>query len=152
MLLFISLGSNLGNKKENLTKAIQFISKRVGQVKQKSSIYSTEPWGYESFNNYLNQVVEIESEQTPEQIMLNLLMIESEMGRIRHSGSYADRQIDLDILFYDHEILNLTKLTIPHPLLHKRLFILEPLAELAGELTHPILNKSIKQLLDAAKD
>ena len=121
-------------------------------MKQKSSIYSTEPWGYESFNNYLNQVVEIESEQTPEQIMLNLLMIESEMGRIRHSGSYADRQIDLDILFYDHEILNLTKLTIPHPLLHKRLFILEPLAELAGELTHPILNKSIKQLLDAAKD
>ena len=145
--VLISLGTNLGDKSLNLNNAIAHINNSIGLVAQKSSIYETKPWGFESFNNFLNQVIVIQTSLAPIELMKELLQLERAMGRIRDKAGYQDRLIDIDILFYDDLVINANDVTIPHPKLHLRKFILEPLAEIEPELRHPVLNKTIKQLL-----
>ncbi len=146
-IVYVSLGSNLGNREANLQKAINSITQRIGIVQQKSSIYETEPWGFNSFNNFLNLVIEIRTELNAEKVLVKLLEIEQDMGRKRDHEGYQDRIIDLDILLFDDIILKNKELEIPHPRLHQRLFTLEPLAEIAPDIFHPRFKTSIKTLL-----
>jgi 2-amino-4-hydroxy-6-hydroxymethyldihydropteridine diphosphokinase len=149
--VYISLGSNLGNKQSNLDKAIDQLQQRAGVVRQKSTIYQTEPWGYASFNNFLNQVVHVTTDHTPSQLLTILLKIESDLGRQRVSEGLQDRVIDLDILFFDDQVISSDKLKIPHPRLHERLFMLEPMAEIAPNFIHPQFKQTVDVLTQVLK-
>lgn len=149
--VYISLGSNLGNKQSNLEKAIEQLHQRAGVVRQKSTIYETEPWGYASFNNFLNQVVHITTDHTPLELLAILLKIESDLGRQRNSEGLQDRVIDLDILFYDDQVISSDKLKIPHPRFHERLFMLEPMAEIAPNFIHPQFKQAVDILTQVLK-
>ena len=151
--VFLSLGTNLGNKQDNLLKANNEIREEIGLVSKLSRIYETTAWGFESKDNFLNQVIVVETDMNPFQLINSCLAIEKKMGRERkNSKNYESRIIDIDILFYGEEIDNGEGLQIPHSMLHQRRFILEPLNEIAPDLIHPILGKSISKLLEECAD
>jgi 2-amino-4-hydroxy-6-hydroxymethyldihydropteridine diphosphokinase len=153
MDLFISLGSNIGDRNNNLQKAIQLIADEIGQIVKLSSVYETEPWGFESIDNFLNMAIEVASNLAPEEILSKCLEIEQRLGRTRaHGSGYISRTIDIDILFYGDMIINSELLIIPHPHIANRSFVLEPLAEIAPEFTHPVLDKNMKELIKACTD
>lgn len=150
--IYLSLGSNRGNKMENIIGAIEKLSHLLGTATAVAPIIETEPWGFSSCETFLNTVVSFDCTLAPEELLQATQQIERELGRTKKSidGQYSDRPIDIDILFYGSRVIESPQLTIPHPLLHKRLFVLQPLADIAPELVHPTLRKSIKQLLDEA--
>ncbi len=147
--VFLSLGSNLGDKSNHLRTAIEHIEKQIGSVMSRSAFYITEPWGFESDNAFMNAVIEVETDLSPIELLYTTQAIEKTMGRTFKSvrGKYADRIIDIDILLYGDRIINTRDLALPHPHLHERLFVLEPLAEIAPETLHPVLHKTFSQLL-----
>ena len=151
-IVYLITGSNLGNRLLNLKKAEELIVQRIGNLISASHIFETEAWGYTSAQSYYNQCSCLESGLGAELILKELLEIEREMGRKRTGGSYEDRIVDVDILFYNDEIINTKTLTIPHPKLHERKFVLAPLAEIAEDFTHPIFGKSIGELLLECED
>ncbi len=130
--IYLGLGSNLGNRKENLAYAIRFIGERVGKVLRVSSFIETEPWGFESENTFVNAVILCETDLTPRQLLGATQKIEREMGRQKKStdGGYSDRCIDIDILLYDNLRVDEPDLQIPHPLMLKRDFVMIPLREI----------------------
>ena len=130
--IYLGLGSNLGNRKENLAYAIRFIGERVGKVLRVSSFIETEPWGFESENTFVNAGVLCETDLTPRQLLGATQKIEREMGRQKKStdGGYSDRCIDIDILLYDDLRVDEPDLQIPHPLMLKRDFVMIPLREI----------------------
>ena len=149
--VFLLLGSNLGNRQGYLQKAIDLIETELGTVAKKSSIYETEAWGKTDEPNYLNQVVQVNTMLSARQVLDNILQIETRMGRVREE-KWGSRIIDIDILFYGQDIISEPGLIVPHPELHNRRFTLEPLSEIAPDLEHPILKKSIFQLKIELKD
>jgi 2-amino-4-hydroxy-6-hydroxymethyldihydropteridine diphosphokinase len=151
--VFLSLGTNLGSKLANLSTAITEIDENIGHINQQSGIYETEAWGFNCEDSFLNQVVRVETSLEPLQLINHCLGIEKKMGRVRNKGgNYESRVIDIDILFYGEKIVSEENLQIPHPLLHKRRFILEPLNEIAPDLIHPLLGKPISKLLEECPD
>jgi len=150
--VYISLGSNVGNREETLLKSIALLNEKAENVIAVSSLYETEPWKMNDVNGFINQVVELRTELSAEELMDTLLLIEQSLGRTRNSEKYESRTIDLDILFYNNDIISTEKVKVPHPLLHERRFVLEPLAEIAPAFIHPKLKKSISQLLLECKD
>lgn len=151
--LVILLGGNIGDRLSILNHAISKISAQLGEVVKQSSFYESEPWGYNDSFQYLNAVVEVQTNLAPQECLDLLLNIEKDLGRKRiEKGVYEARTIDLDILFYDNIVLKTDFLTIPHPLLQERLFTLQPLNEILPHLMHPVFNKSIKQLLNLCND
>ena len=130
--IYLGLGSNLGNRKENLAYAIRLIGERVGKVLRVSSFIETEPWGFESDNTFVNAVILCETELTPREVLCTTQKIEREMGRQKKStdGGYSDRCIDIDILLYDDLRVDEPDLQIPHPLMLKRDFVMIPLREI----------------------
>ena len=129
--VYLGLGSNLGNRWENLEQAIRFIDEQVGMVTRQSSFVETEPWGFQSDNRFLNAVVCCETDKTPREVLLTTQQIERTMGRKRKSVAvYSDRPIDIDILLYDDLTVDEPGLQIPHPLMHKRDFVMIPLKEI----------------------
>ena len=150
--VFLSIGTNLGQKEENLRNAVAMINSEAGRVAASSSIYETEPWQMESGNTFFNMVVEIETSLCPDVLLAKLLEIENRMGRVRRSNIYISRIIDIDILFFDSLIINAGNLTIPHPHIAHRRFVLEPLAEITSSFIHPVLKKSVETLLESCPD
>lgn len=147
--VYISLGTNIGNKRGNLIKAAALLAERVGDILALSSIYETEPWGFQSKNTFLNAALIQITNLPPLDLLDATRLIEIEMGRVQKSdGAYHDRIIDIDILMYDDLILKTERLTLPHPLMHERRFVMEPLAEIAPAAIHPIFQKTMEELYD----
>ena len=149
--VFLLTGGNMGNRKDNLAIAYKHISVQCGHIINSSSLYETAAWGKTDQPSFLNQALEIQTALTAPQLLKKILDIEKLTGRIRKE-KYGPRIIDIDILLFNDEIHNDLLLKIPHPELHNRRFVLEPLAEIAPEIIHPVLKKSIIDLLAICTD
>lgn len=150
--VYLSIGSNLGDRYQLIDSAREAIAARIGTIKKASSIYESEPWGFESENNFLNQVFLVETSLSPAAIMLEISYIESKLGRERNGKGYTSRTMDIDVLFYDHLILYTPELIVPHKQLHKRRFILEPLKEIAPDFIHPLFSITINEIALSCTD
>lgn len=150
--IILLLGSNMGNSELNIKTALLMIHKNAGKVVSVSSLYKTAPWGFEHENYFLNQVIIINTVKSPDELLKEIIKIEKTLGRTREEHGFKARTIDIDILFYNNLITEDKNLTIPHPHLHKRKFTLIPLAEVAENYIHPVLKKTIKELLFACED
>jgi len=149
--IFLLLGSNEGESKRVLERAIGEISLQIGVVVKASSIYRTKAWGIEDQPDFLNQVLEVESDLSPTEILKSILGIEKSLGRKRDI-KWSSRVIDIDILYYGSEIVAEHHLTIPHPEIQNRNFTMVPLCEIAPDFIHPILGKSQNELLKGTSD
>lgn len=143
--VYLALGSNLGDRLANLKQAIDALTPQM-EVKAKSSVYETPPWGFEDQPKFLNQVVKAKTYLDPEPLLKHLKRLEVALGR-QASFPNGPRLIDMDILFYDDLILNTSSLIIPHPHLHERGFVLLPLMELSPDLIHPLNKKSVREMV-----
>ena len=150
-IIFLLLGSNLGNRKEFLQQAVEQIEAEVAPLTRASSVYETQSWGKTDEPDYLNQVLELQTTMPAREVLQKVLAIEHSLGRKREE-KWGSRVIDIDILFYGNVIINEPDLKIPHPELHNRRFTLEPLAEIASDFVHPGLNKDILQLKNELND
>ncbi len=149
--VYLSIGSNKGNRSVLINKAIDEIEKKVGIIISRSSIYQSKSWGFDS-NDFYNLCLLIDTDIMPKSLLINLKKIEKSMGREDVDGSYSDRLIDIDILFYDNIITDSEDLKIPHPKIEIRKFVLVPMLEIADDYVHPILNKTIKELYNDCSD
>lgn len=151
---YILFGSNQGDKERLLEKACQLLQERCGLLVERSSTYLSEPWGFETDAWFLNALLVVETELEPDALMDALMDIETLLGRKRKAAAkgYADRPIDLDILYYGDQVIQTTKVTAPHPRLHLRRFALIPLCEIIPDFLHPVFNQSQQQLLDHCTD
>ena len=150
--LFLSLGGNLGKKSEIFDSTMRYIEAQIGSPLKVSSIYKSSSWGFHSRNLFWNQVIKVETRLSPEEVLREIRIIEDYFGRRREPGIYLSRKMDIDILFYDDLILNSQELTIPHPQIALRKFILEPLFEVAPEHIHPVLKEKINKIRLNCKD
>jgi 2-amino-4-hydroxy-6-hydroxymethyldihydropteridine diphosphokinase len=149
---FLGIGTNLGNRENNLRDAVIRIEEYIGRVAAFSSVYETEPWGFLTKDEFLNMVVKVETELTPSGLLGRILMIESLLGRSRSEKQYSSRLIDIDILLYEELVIDEVSLKIPHPLMHDRKFVLVPLNDIEPALIHPVFNQTISSLLDKCRD
>ncbi|RDV15797.1 2-amino-4-hydroxy-6-hydroxymethyldihydropteridine diphosphokinase [Pontibacter diazotrophicus] len=149
--LYLLLGGNLGERSAYLADARKSIAAAVGPITQCSKLYETAAWGNTDQPAFLNQVLAVQTELAPEQVLQKVNAIEQELGRVR-LAHWGARVIDIDILFYDQLVLQSQRLTIPHPQLHLRRFTLLPLAEIAPQLVHPVLGKTVEDLLENCPD
>ena len=134
--LYLSLGTNLGDRQQNLKSALELIGREVGTVVSASDPIETEPWGFESPNSFLNIAIKVDTTLQPTEVLHATQEIERKLGRTRKTtdGEYHDRLIDIDILLYDDLVMNTPELTIPHPLMYEREFVMKPLLQIAPEL------------------
>lgn len=149
--VLLLLGGNIGDKHKIFYRTLTMISQRVGFIQSASSIYESEPWGFIS-DLFWNQALKVNTTLEPETLLDTLLQIENEMGRKRISDQYEARPIDIDIMFYDDAVINTDRLTIPHPLIARRNFVLVPLNEIIPEKIHPITSLSIHEMLQICSD
>jgi len=150
--VYFLMGGNLGDREQILADAIARMSSAIGQFVCVSSIYETEPWGFEHELNFLNQVLVLNSDLTGIEILDITQQIETDLGRIRKKKQYSERTIDIDILFYGDQIISSDKLKIPHPRIQERLFALIPMMDVAPDFIHPVKMKSIEKLLANCPD
>jgi len=141
----------MGEREDYLQNASELLAAEIGVIQKESKIYESVPWGVENQNNYLNQVLEIKSEFSAEEVLERVLQIEDKIGRIRNE-KWGERIIDIDILFFNDSIVEKEGVCIPHIHLHNRRFVLIPLNEVAPSFIHPKYNKTIEELLSECKD
>jgi 2-amino-4-hydroxy-6-hydroxymethyldihydropteridine diphosphokinase len=147
------LGSNLNDREQCIRDAAGHIDREIGHITRQSSLYETDPWGFTSEQAFLNQVLVCQTVLSPMELLHAIKRIESGMGRVRNgSKTYTSRTIDIDILFYEKTLVDSPELTVPHPRLHERNFTLVPLQEIMPGFIHPLLKKSIQELLQACPD
>lgn len=149
--IFLLIGSNLGRRCENLMQARRHISLQIGNISKKSSIYQTSPWGKTDQADFLNQALEVETNLNPFEVLKVIHLIEKQMGR-KKVAKWGERNIDIDILYYDIQQVQNHLLAIPHPEIINRKFTLVPMVEIASELMHPLLNQTQVQLLEMCAD
>ena len=149
--VYLLTGGNIGDRANYLLQAKEEIKKRCGAILQTSSLYQTAAWGNESQGAFLNQVLAIKTSLGPEELLKTILQIEEELGRKREL-KYGPRTIDIDILFFNDEVINLHGLKVPHPQLQNRRFVLVPLNEIAPDKMHPLFKKTISQILAECPD
>lgn len=149
--IYLLLGTNLGDRKENLEKACQLISQQIGSIRIASSLYETEAWGETDQPLFLNQVIQVNTELSPDELLRHTQAIEQQMGRVR-LRKWGERIIDIDILYYHNQIIHTKDLKVPHPGIPDRRFTLAPLSEIAAEAIHPILRKTQEELLNSCTD
>lgn len=157
--VYLGLGSNEGDRERLMQQAVEALQARVGAVTRRSALYETAPWGFVSPNPFLNAAVEVRTALASAEVLAVTRQIERELGRRRKStaGGYADRPMDIDLLLYDDLVMEAdcplpdedepAHLSLPHPLMHERAFVLQPLAEIAPEAVHPVLRRSVRSLL-----
>ncbi len=150
--VYFSLGSNVGDRISSLVEATACIEKQIGLVKLHSSVIESEPWCFYSETAFYNMVLLVDTDLTPHHILLEALGIEKALGRVRQGKGYSNRIIDIDILFCDEMEINDENLQVPHPMLHKRKFVLYPMAEIAPGLIHPVLHESVAKLLQGLNE
>lgn len=153
-IAYLSLGANIGNKRQQLIKAAALLAERVGDVLVLSQLYETEPWGFKSVNTFLNGALKLETTFSAEDLRKETEAIEIEIGRKSKTSKegYQDRLIDIDILLYDDCIMETSDLVIPHPHMHKRNFVLKPMTEIAPFVKHPLLKRSMVDLFTQIKN
>ncbi|MBW6461054.1 MAG: 2-amino-4-hydroxy-6-hydroxymethyldihydropteridine diphosphokinase [Bacteroidales bacterium] len=152
-IVYLLLGSNMDDRTGMLRLAREAIQSRIGEITRESSIYETEPWGFQSGDLFLNQVIRIKTDYLPAELMGEILKIEEDLGRRRRQfKGYMPRTIDIDILFYNDEIIQDEHLVIPHPRMQERMFALIPLMEIDHMMTHPASHKTIGQLVSECPD
>ena len=149
--VFLQLGSNIEPRKIFLSDAINLIKSTIGKISKISKVYESTPWGVDNQMNYLNQIIVIDSLFNENELLDKILEIEKNMGRIRIE-KWGERIIDIDILFYNNEIIETSNLCIPHKHLHRRKFVLKPLNEVASDFIHPKYRLTISELLEKCED
>jgi len=145
-IVYLALGSNLENRAANLKEAIASLSPQM-QVKAKSHVYETPPWGHTDQPMFLNQALKVNTYLEPELLLKHLKRLETALGR-KETFQYGPRLIDIDILFYDELVMDTPPLVLPHPRLHERGFVLLPMMDIAPDLVHPVMKKSIRELVE----
>lgn len=150
-ITYLLLGSNLGDSLKFLEDARAMIEENIGVIIQSSALYRTASWGKAGQPDFINQVLEVNTHLMPENLLVEVLAVEQKLGRER-SEKWGSRVIDIDILLFDDQIVSTSSLTIPHAHLHERRFCLEPLSSIAPTIMHPVLKKSITELLDELSD
>lgn len=150
--VYLSLGSNTGNKEENLKKAVEILQAQGGKLTAFSKVYKTPSWGFDS-GDFLNACIALDTELQPQELLEVILTTERNLGRVRsQKAGYTDRTIDIDILFYGTAVIDEPELKVPHPHLHLRKFVLKPLTDIAPDFIHPVFNKKISELLVECED
>jgi len=146
--VYLGLGSNLGDREQIISSALKLMESELGEVVSVSSFYKTAPVGFESENYFINAACHLRTPLGAREVLTITKRIEQELGRTSKSTGqkYSDRVIDIDILLYDDRVIESENLKVPHPFMHQRSFVLQPLAEIAPQVIHPILNKNIKEL------
>ncbi len=151
-LVYLGIGTNIGDKEANLNQAMIYLREEVGEIYNVSSFFTSKPWGFESENNFSNAALLINTELSPLKLLAEVKKIEKKMGRIySQTHNYEDRIIDIDILIYENLIINQPNLVVPQNLMAQREFVLVPLAEIAPDLVHPQTKKTILQMRDELK-
>lgn len=150
--VYLGIGGNLGERLQNIRTAIELISERISVPKKISSVYMSEPWGFEHAKHFTNAVLMLITGKSANEIFKITTNIELEMKRVRSNSGYQGRTMDIDILFYGNRIIDTVTLTIPHPKIEERLFVLMPMAEISPNFVHPKLKKEMKNLLQNCKD
>ena len=152
MKVYLGIGGNLGDRERNLGNALKYLERLVGVPVVISQMYETEPVGFDSDDKFLNIVVIIETNLNPLEILDQIRIIESTLGRVRGPDKYVSRLIDIDIIFYGDQIIENEKLTIPHPRMHQRNFVLIPFCDIEADFIHPVFHRSVKEILDISND
>jgi len=150
--VILGIGTNIGDRERNLKEAISAIKANIGNILRSSSVYETEPWGFNAEVQFLNMVIETETKLSASGVLGAILMIEAMLGRMRGEKQYSSREMDIDILLYGDEIINEESLKIPHPRMHERRFVLVPLCEIIPDRVHPVKKIPFKLLLDTCTD
>ena len=146
MKIVLGFGSNLGDREEFINSAYKLLEERLGKLIIKSSLIETQPWGFESKNSFINSAAQFETSATPHEALRICNEIEKELGRERTEQGYQNRTIDIDILFYEDQIINSPTLIIPHPLILERDFVLIPLKQIIPDFIHPLIQKKIEEI------
>lgn len=150
--VFLGVGGNLGDRLANIREAVELIGKRIGNIEKVSSVYLSEPWGFKHTKYFTNVVVELYTPLSADNVLSEAFEIEAELKRTRSGKGYEGRTMDIDILFFNDEIISTERLTVPHPHICKRLFVLLPMAEIEPEFVHPENNMQIRQLVEICPD
>lgn len=151
--VYIGFGSNMGDSIELIEHAYDLVQDRLGEITDRSSFYESEPWGFEADRNFVNSVVQVKTTLSPHEVLNKILDIENELGRVRtEKKGYSSRSIDLDIIDYNGLIINEESLTVPHPFLHVRSFVLVPLREIDSDWKHPESKLSVETLIGNLKE
>ena len=150
-LVYLILGGNRGNTKEIFSQAIDLVTSNIGPITVRSSLYKSDPWGFDS-DVFMNQVITVRTDLSPQDLLAQIQHIENQLGRVRISQDYEARTIDIDLLYFDNLVFSSSDLTIPHPRIADRKFVLIPLAEVAPDLTDPDTGMTVQEMLLKCKD